>query len=164
MTLVALCTVAIVQAIEKEQMDRMPGLKIGTEAPDFTLETLNGDIVSLSDYRGKKVLLNFWATWCEPCKAEMPEMQKYYDEHKDGNMEILAVNIDPLNNVKGFVEELGLTFPILLDPIKTKGDAVNEIYQTLVIPTTYIIDEEGKIEAKYTSTMTLDVIEDLMGE
>ncbi len=162
--LVALGTVAIVQAIEKEQMDRMPGLKIGTEAPDFTLKTLDGKEVSLSDYRGKKVLLNFWATWCDPCKAEMPEMQKYYDEHKSENIEILAVNIDPLNNVKGFVKEYGLTFPILLDPIKTNGDTVNEIYQTLVIPTTYIVDENGTIEAKYTSTMTLDVIEELMGE
>lgn len=163
-SLVALCTVAIVQAIEKEQIDRLPGLKIGTEAPDFTLKTLDGQEVNLSDYRGKKVMLNFWATWCAPCEAEMPEMQEYYEKHKDENIEILAVNIDPLNDVKGFVNKHGLTFPILLDPIVTGQMEVNEIYRTVVIPTTYVIDEKGIISGKHITTMDLSIIEELMEE
>lgn len=163
-SLIALFTVAIVQAIEKEQQDRLPGLKIGTEAPDFTLKNLDGEEVSLSDYRGKKVMLNFWATWCAPCEAEMPEMQKYYEKNKDQNIEILAVNMDPLNDVAGFVERYGLTFPVLLDPIVKNKVEVNELYKTVVIPTSYIIDEKGKIVNKYMSTMDLSVIEELMGE
>lgn len=161
-SLVALCTVAIVQAIEKEQKDRLPGLEIGTTAPDFTLKTLDGKEVSLSDYRGKKVMINFWATWCGPCEAEMPEMQDYYEKHQDENIEILAVNIDPLNDVAGFVKKHGLTFPILLDPIVKEGNEVNEIYKTIAIPTTYVIDEKGKIAGKYITTMDRTIIEELM--
>nr|WP_295973653.1 redoxin domain-containing protein [uncultured Bacillus sp.] len=147
--------VAVVQAMEKEEkQDNLPGLKIGVKAPDFELESLTGEKVKLSDYRGKKVILNFWATWCSPCKKEMPAMEKFYQRAGD-DVEILAVNIDPQYNVKGFTEDMGITFPVLLD----KKDKVNSTYSVLTIPTTYFINEEGIITNKYLTSMTEDVME-----
>jgi peroxiredoxin len=165
--LIALLTVAIVQAMDKKtEAQKTPtettattasaqtnGLEIGAKAPDFELKTLTGEPTKLSDYKGKKVMLNFWATWCPPCKAEMPEMEKFY---KQGNKDvvILAVNIDPQNDVQGFANKNGITFPILLD---TDGK-VNSTYQILSIPTTYFIDRNGIIQNKYTGAMNLDMM------
>lgn len=160
--LITLLTVAIVQAMDKKtepgntntdasQAVTSEGLKVGEKAPDFELKTLTGETVKLSDLKGKKVMLNFWATWCPPCKAEMPEMEKFYKQ-KDKNLTLLAVNIDPQLDVKGFVNKNGITFPILLDT----NDKVNETYQILSIPTTYFINSQGIIENKFTGAMNLD--------
>lgn len=160
--LITLLTVAIVQAMDKktEPKDINPattanneGLKIGAKAPDFELKTLTGETVKLSSLKGKKVMLNFWATWCPPCKAEMPDMEKFYKE-AGKDVVILAVNIDPQLDVKGFVDQYGITFSILLD----ETDKVNENYQILSIPTTYFIDSKGVIQNKYTGAMTLDAM------
>ncbi|OIK13246.1 alkyl hydroperoxide reductase [Bacillus sp. MUM 116] len=156
--LITLLTVAIVQAMEKKtepestttQTSVEEGLKIGAKAPDFELKTLSGDKIKLSDLKGKKVMLNFWATWCPPCKAEMPAMEKFFKE-KDKDLVILAVNIDPQLDVKGFVNKNKITFPILLDV----DDHVNETYQILSIPTTYFINSKGIIENKFTGGMEL---------
>lgn len=152
--LLALMTVAIVQAMEKEEKpDNLPGLAIGGKAPDFEVKTLKGESVKLSDYKGKKVMLNFWATWCPPCKEEMPDMEKFYQQASE-DVVILAVNIDPQYNVKQFVTEMGVTFPILLD----EKDKVNSMYQVLTIPTTYFIDEKGIIRHKYLTAMTEEMM------
>jgi peroxiredoxin len=153
--LLVLVAVVIVQAMEPEQQDNLPGLGIGTKAPDFELKTLSGENVKLSDYRGKKVMLNFWATWCAPCKEEMPDMEEFYQQNGK-EIEILAVNIDPQFNVQQFVTEFGITFPILLDD----KDEVNTMYQLLTIPTTYFIDEKGIIRHKYLTTMTQDIMKE----
>lgn len=162
--LISLLTVAIVQAMEKktEQPDtastasaNKEGLAIGAKAPDFELKTLTGETVKLSNLKGKKVMLNFWATWCPPCKAEMPEMEQFYKENgKD--IVILAVNIDPQLDVQKFVDENKITFPILLDA----EDKVNESYQILSIPTTYFIDSKGNIQNKYTGAMNLALMKE----
>ena len=83
------------EAVETEDIPgaKLSALREGAEAPDFELTTLEGETVKLSDYRGKKVILNFWATWCPPCKAEMPHMQNFYEENKDKDVEIVAVNL-----------------------------------------------------------------------
>lgn len=157
--LVALFTVAMVQAMDKKE-DKSPststqvkssGLEVGSIAPDFELKTLTGESVKLSDLRGKKVLLNFWATWCPPCKAEMPEMQAFYEETKD-DVAILAVNLDPNNDVAGFAKEGGYTFPIVLD----QSDEVKNTYGILSIPTTFFLDEKGKITHTFMGKMTID--------
>ncbi len=164
--LITLLTVAIVQAVDK-QTDKQPdtakevsanktGLTIGAKAPDFELKTLSGETVKLSDLKGKKVMLNFWATWCGPCKAEMPEMEQFF-KSADKDIKILAVNIDPQLDVKGFVDEYKLTFPILLDT----EDAVNEKYQVVAIPTTYFIDSNGIIQNKFPGTMKLADMKEL---
>jgi len=152
--LLIMMTVAIVQAMEQEEKpDNLPGLKIGGKAPDFALKNVAGETVKLSDFQGKKVLLNFWATWCPPCKEEMPDMEKFYQSAGE-DVVILAVNIDPQYNVSKFISEMGLTFPILLD----EKDEVNSLYQVLTIPTTYFIDEEGIIRHKYISAMTEEIM------
>lgn len=154
--LVALFAVAMVHAMDKEETNtQKTGIEVGNKAPDFELKTLTGDTVKLSDYKGKKVMLNFWATWCPPCKAEMPEMQKYYESNKE-NVEILAVNMDTNNDVAGFVKNGGYTFPILLDE---KND-VNKDYGIVSIPTTFFIDEQGVITHKINGQMKLEDMED----
>ena len=111
-------------------------------APDFTLQNLDGDKVSLSDYKGKKVFLNFWATWCPPCKAEMPDMQEVYEETKNNDIVILAVNIgDSQKDVKQFIDERGFEFPVLLD----LDQQVAKVYDITAIPTSYFIDKNGAI-------------------
>jgi len=124
---------------------------------DFELEDLKGNMVKLSDYKGKIVFLNFWATWCPPCKEEMPYMQELYEEYKDQDVAILAVNPasvelrkDSLGEgdaeeaekrVREFIEKEGFTFPILLD----RKDEVWAVYMQWGIPANYIIDKEGII-------------------
>lgn len=123
---------------------QIPAPQKGFLAPNFTLETLDGESVTLSDWQGKAVLLNFWATWCPPCKAEMPAFQQTYLDYKDEDFVILAVNAtqqDSLEAIKAFREENSLTFPILLDNI---GD-VSSAYQVQSMPTSFFIDKKGII-------------------
>jgi peroxiredoxin len=166
--LVTLLTVAIVQAMDKttetpettsQTTASNEGLAIGAKAPDFELKTLAGETVKLSNLKGKKVMLNFWATWCPPCKEEMPAMEKL-SKQAGKDVVILAVNIDPQLDVQGFINENKITFPIPLD----KDDKVNETYQVLSIPTTYFIDSKGIIQNKYTGSMTLDVMKDFINK
>lgn len=139
------------------------GLAKGETAPDFVLTTLDGETVQLSDYRGKKVILNLWATWCPPCRAEMPDMQKYYDEQaQDENVEILAVNLTTedrgMDKINAFVEEFALTFPI---PMDVDGD-VGDVYQAATIPTSYMIDTEGRVQNKIVGPMNEEMMEDFI--
>lgn len=142
---------------------KLSALREGAEAPDFELNTLEGETVKLSDYRGKKVILNFWATWCPPCKAEMPHMQKFYEENKDKGVEILAVNLTNMDKgveeVKTFVKENGLTFPI---PLDEEGNA-GTTYQAFTIPTSYILDENGVITKKIVGPMDENMMKELTG-
>ena len=122
------------------------GLENNQLAPDFELQSLSGEKIRLSDYRGKKVFLNFWASWCGPCKVEMPYMENYYKKHKDlENVEMIAVNMtkSELNTkkVQAFVDAHALTFPVLLD---SNGD-IERLYKVIGLPTTYLIDEDGII-------------------
>lgn len=140
------------------------GIAEGNMAPDFELGLASGETVKLSDYRGKKVILNFWATWCPPCKAEMPHMQKYYEKNKDNDMTILAVNLTALDKgrdaIDQFVKDYGLTFPIALD----EKNKVGTEYQALTIPTSYIISPDGIITKKYVGPMDEDIMEKLLKE
>lgn len=151
-----------------ETTEDVPGAKLsslreGAEAPDFELNTLDGKAVKLSDYRGKKVILNFWATWCPPCKAEMPHMQNFYEENKDKGVEILAVNLTNMDKgtdeVQKFVDEYGLTFIIPLD----EEGVVGTTYQAFTIPTSYILDENGVIIKKVVGPMDENMMKDLTG-
>ena len=113
-------------------------------APTFELATIAGEPVSISDLRGQPVILNFWASWCPPCRAEMPAFQQAWQEYGDSDLMILAVNAthqDSLPDIERFIELNGLTFPILLD---TNG-AVSAIYQIRSLPTTILINREGRI-------------------
>ncbi|WP_101843980.1 TlpA disulfide reductase family protein [Halobacillus sp. Marseille-P3879] len=121
------------------------GIKKGEQAPDFELQNLEGDEVKLSSLRGEKVFLNFWATWCPPCKEEMPEMERFHKEFGD-EVTILAVNAtdseSSISDVHDYIEEEGYTFPVLLD---RKGDVTSD-YQAMSIPTTYFIGTDGVVQ------------------
>jgi thiol-disulfide isomerase/thioredoxin len=118
------------------------GPEIGKLAPDFTLNGLDGQEVSLSDLRGKPVLLNFWATWCGPCRIEMPFLQTIYEKWTGKDLVLLAVNLqeDP-GKVRAFIEDAGYSFPILL----TSGNEVPLSYNIRGIPATFFIDADGVI-------------------
>ena len=156
--LLALLGFALVQAMDQEKEDKSPGLKIGVKAPDFALQSIEGEEVKLSSLKGEKVILNFWATWCGPCKAEMPAIEKFHGNHKDVN--VIAVNTDPDADVKGFADQLGLTFPIVLD----EEDRTMKNYSVMGIPTTYFIDEQGIITQKYIGEMDYEMIEEFAAE
>lgn len=117
-------------------------LEAGDKAPDFVLTDVNGETHQLSDYEGKGVFLNFWGTWCEPCKEEMPHMEKLANEFK-GEVEILAVNVGESNfQVTNFAEQYGLTFPIAID----EGKEVMDTYGVDPLPTTFMIKPDGTID------------------
>lgn len=116
----------------------------GDELLDFTLTDLDGNIVSLADYKGKAIMLNFWGTFCPPCVYEMPLFQKYYERHKDDGLVILAVNLnEPPVTVRRFVKEHGLTFPILLDK-----EVVRKQYGVKQYPTTFFVNRQGIVVSK----------------
>jgi thiol-disulfide isomerase/thioredoxin len=153
---------------EEADTENIPGAKLsdlreGGEAPDFELTTLDGKTIKLSDYRGKKVILNFWATWCPPCKAEMPHMQNFYEENKDKGVEILAVNLTNMDkgidDIQTFVKDYSLTFPIPLDEEGVAGTT----YQAFTIPTSYILDEKGIITKKIVGPMDENMMKNLTG-
>jgi len=123
---------------------------VGAHAPDFVAETLSGDEVHLRNLRGKPVVLNFWATWCPPCRAEMPMLQEYYTKHA-GEYAMVAVNdAEPPEQVKGFIEQQGFTFTVALDP----KQAIVGKYHIQGFPTTFFIDADGVI--RYTHVGMLD--------
>jgi peroxiredoxin len=134
---------------EPTPVENYPGPNEGDQAIDFKLDTLSGEPITLSELKGKKVIVNFWATWCPPCKEEMPVMQEFHAKYgKD--VELLAINIDPQYNVKEYQKSLGLTFPILLDT----DDKINNAYDILTVPTTFIINEQGIITHKQIGAIT----------
>ena len=118
----------------------------GVEAPDFTYPDLNGKEVSLAGYRGKVVLVNVWATWCPPCRQEMPSMQRLYEKFKGENFEILAVSIDSERSeaVASFMREMNLAFPALVDP----GETIKPLYGITGVPESFIIDKKGIVVEK----------------
>ncbi|MGE7919076.1 redoxin domain-containing protein [Viridibacillus sp. NPDC093762] len=141
------------------------GLEINDVAPDFQLKNLAGEQVKLSDYRGQKVLLNFWASWCPPCKEEIPHMQKYYEEYGEkSDMVILAVNMTRVEKggkekIAEFVEKYEMTFPVLVDDNDGK---VMKLYDVRSFPTTYIINSEGVITQKVRMSLDDKKIEEII--
>lgn len=124
---------------------RIPAPGEGFLAPDFTLQNTDGETVRLSDLKGKVVLLNLWASWCPPCKAEMPAMQRVFQQYQGEGFLILAVNAtaqDDRESALKFASSLGLTFPILFD----LDGAVSQKYQVHSMPTSFFIDTEGTIQ------------------
>jgi peroxiredoxin len=147
---------------------QIPSPREGFPAPNFTLEDLNGSSVALSDYRGQVVIVNLWASWCLPCRAEMPEIRDVYAANRDRGLVVLAVNStiqDDEVEARAFVQEFGLTFPVLLD----REDLVGRRYRLRALPTTFFIDRRGIIRTVIVggpmSRATLQTkVEDLLHE
>jgi peroxiredoxin len=132
---------------------RAPGS--AESAPQFELENLDGGEIALSDLRGKVVYVNFWATWCVPCRDEAPGLRRLYETFRGEGFEILAptINVEAdMDAVRAFRSEFGLEFPILLDPDKV---AYNR-YGATGVPETYLIDAEGRLAASYIGPQDFD--------
>lgn len=133
---------------------------VGAPAPDFELATLDGESVRLSDLRGQVVALNFWATWCVPCRAEMPLLDAALEKYADAGLVILGIDADePASLVADFRDEFGLTFPLLLDP----GAEVQQLYRVRGYPTTFFVDREGIIRAQQVGIMSESQLERYLG-
>ncbi len=136
--------------------DRRTAPQKGFLAPDFTLSTLSGDTLRLSELRGRPVLINFWASWCGPCRAEMPHLQAAFETHADEGLVVLGVNQaeSPLA-VARFAADVGLTFPI---PLDGAGD-VSGVYRARALPMSFFVDADGVIRDVFTGPMTRGLIE-----
>lgn len=133
----------------------------GAPAPDFELQSLSGESVRLSDLHGRPVLVNFWATWCAPCRIEMPAIQDRF-EALQPELEVLAINFDEsAEQAQGFVDELGLTFPILLDP---GGDVNRNTYRVRGYPSSFFVNADGVIEVVHIGIMTEEQLDGYLSE
>ncbi len=146
----AITTLLVVWSLKQNspffQSANQAPVRVGLPAPDFTFPGLDGKKVSLSDYRGKVVFVNIWATWCPPCVEEMPSMQNLYQKLKSENFEIMAVSIDSQGAkvVAPFMKKYKLTFPALMDSMGT----IKRIYKATGVPESYIIDKDGILAKK----------------
>ncbi|MFO0774484.1 MAG: TlpA disulfide reductase family protein [Nitrospiraceae bacterium] len=144
-------------------------LTVGKEAPNFSLPDLAEKPVQLTDFRGKVVFLNFWATWCKPCQEEMPSMEQLYKVYEKDGLVILAVSIDRVTTKKDvptFVKNMGLTFPVLVD----SWGQTDKRYKLMGVPETYIIDQQGILREKiigprdWTRVDNLRVVDQLLNK
>jgi peroxiredoxin len=128
--------------IDKSTQEEITAPKQGFLAPNFSLESVTGDVYNLSNLTGKVVMINFWTSWCPPCRAEMPAMQRVFQDYKDQSFMILAVNAtnqDTLEDASEFISHNRLTFPILLDI----DGLVIDLYQVQSFPSSFFIDQNG---------------------
>ncbi len=133
----------------------MPAPLADHSAPDFTLTSLDGTNIALSDLKGQVLLINVWATWCPPCRVEMPTIQAAYEQYHDQGFTVLAVNLqeDP-GAVAAFMRESKLTFPALLD----RDGQVSRTYQALSLPSSFFVDRRGVMRAVYRGPMPRSII------
>ena len=126
-------------------------------SPELTLTDLEGVTRSLSDYEGQVILVNLWATWCPPCKEEMPTLQAYHDKYQDRGFSIIAINDgDPAPDVIQFVEEYQLTFPVWLDPTYI---ATEDAFKTMNLPSSFVIDRSGIVRLFWVGEISANMLE-----
>lgn len=136
---------------------------LGSLAPAFTLKTLVGDTARLSDYTGRPVFLNFWASWCTPCRAEMPQIITAYRAHRDAGLTVLAINLtdqERMKDVRKFTDEFQMPFPVLLDQ---KGKA-RKGYALRGVPTSVFIDAQGVVRLVNPGPITSETIQQGLAE
>lgn len=136
----------------------LPPAEVSGAAPAFTLVDVNGRSVSLSDFKGKVVVLDFWATWCPPCKREIPDFIKLQSEYGSKGLEIVGIALDQPDKVRAFARENGMNYPVLLgsDEIAAQYGGVESI------PTTFVIDKSGKIVTKFEGFRSKETFESLI--
>ncbi len=151
-------------SIADTEMQSSDGGLVGQPAPDFTLPTLNGDEISLSNFRGQPVLINFWASWCEPCRIEMPMLINAYQRYSADGLVILGLNVteqDTIEFVNSFVNEFVVPYPILLD----QGEEVShEDYRLIGLPMSVFIDRAGIVKRVVIGALRDDEIDLFIGE
>lgn len=146
-----------------------PSARVGDPAPPYSATLLSGDTVSTAGLRGKVVLLNVWATWCAPCREEIPYLQSLYDTRKAEGLEIVGVSVDARgqeDTIEGFRKDFGMTYPIWRDP----DERVQTLYMALGVPASYIIDRKGVLRwrrlgvVRRTDTTFTGALERALGE
>jgi peroxiredoxin len=131
---------------------------VNYDAPELTLSDVSGKQHSLAGYRGQVVLVNLWATWCPPCKAEMPTLNDYYEDHAEQGFTILAVNDgDAAADVAAFAQAYGLSFPVLLDPTYI---ATDQAFKTRNLPSSFVIDREGVVRLRWVGEIDRATLEE----
>ena len=149
--LLILVSLLLITGCANETTTVTRGPQVGSLAPDFNLVNLEGNYISLDSFRGKPVLLNFWATWCGPCRIEMPHLQEIYEEWTDKGLVLLTVDVGESSTIaRNFMQENGFTMPVLVDSSRVTLD----MYQITGIPTTYFIDKDGIIQGKRVGSFT----------
>jgi cytochrome c-type biogenesis protein len=125
---------------------------VGERAPAYAATMLSGDTVSTADLEGKVVLLNVWATWCAPCREEIPYLQSLYEAHRERGLEIVGVSVDARGQeetIEGFIRDFGMTYPIWRDP----DERVQSLFMALGVPASYIIDRQGVLRWRRLGTV-----------
>lgn len=140
-----------------------PGMSVGiTEghrAPDFRLEALDGSQMSLGEHEGQVVLINFWATWCDPCRAELPDLEAVYQAHRDDGFTVLGVNShETRGTIEPFVTEMGVSYPILID----ENGRVEKTYRPVGLPMSVLVDQEGVIQVRHIGLLTEDQLQEYL--
>lgn len=156
----AIAILALTFGVVWMQSAKYEPLTVGRVAPDFELPGLDEKTVRLSDFRGKVVFLNFWATWCKPCREEMPSMEVLYKNFEKDGLVILAVSIDRVTTKKDippFVKSMNLTFPVLVD----SWGQTDKRYKLMGVPETYIIDRDGVLREKVIGPRDWTVLDNL---
>lgn len=140
---------------------RSPSTDVGRAAPDFLLRTPDGDALRFSDLRGQPVVVNFWASWCGPCRKEMPDIVRAYEERRADGLVVVGVNLqENPEQVRAFAEEFGMTFPIVIDRTGQVGDAWRIGGPVEGIPATYFIDGDGVVRARVFGPLTEESLAD----
>ena len=148
-------------ATDMDGLQLAPAPKVGRLAPDFTLTDLEGNSVTLSDFRGQAVFINFWATWCPPCRAEMPEIEAVYQEYKDKDVVVIGVDLyESEGKVRRYIERGGYSWTFVID---TTGEVTRD-YRVTSIPTSFFLDKQGIIRALKSGAMTKRSIESKLAE
>lgn len=132
-------------------------VKVNYASPELTLTDIQGVTHSLADYRGQVVLINLWATWCPPCKEEMPTLQSFYNKHKEQGFAVVAINDgDPTKDVLQFVKDYQLTFPVWLDPTYI---ATEQAFKSLNLPTSFVIDRNGVVQLQWVGGISRKMLD-----
>jgi len=151
LAILGLVVVLTAGACTNGSLDASTGPGVGRQAPGLRLESLDGRQVSLADYAGQVILLNFWATWCPPCKEEIPTIEKAYQAHRDEGLVVLGINDgEAAEVVRAFAGELGITYPVLID----KHGDVAARYRRRGLPLTVIVDRDGVIRIRHEGYLT----------
>ncbi|RHW36053.1 thiol-disulfide oxidoreductase ResA [Neobacillus notoginsengisoli] len=161
--IVIILLISVIFAIYKNTIDKNESQKasVNFQAPNFNLKTLDGNVLELKKLRGKAVLINFWATWCEPCKKEMPDIQEAYNQYKDQNFEIIGVGFQESEiSINNFIQNYHLSFPVVIDK---SGEVINA-YSVRFVPTSVFIDSEGTIKRTYEGQMSRDQLDQWIKE
>jgi cytochrome c biogenesis protein CcmG/thiol:disulfide interchange protein DsbE len=147
LTLIAASAYFILQDVSSPTDFSTVPVKVNFNSPELTLTDTEGASHSLADYRGQVVLVNLWATWCPPCKEEMPTLQSFYNKHKDQGFTVIAINDgDPTKDVLQFAKDYRLSFPVWLDPTYS---ATERAFKTLNLPTSFVIDRKGVVQLQW---------------